>query len=159
MNADLAVKCLLAVIVALLAANVFLLLSIRRRREAAGNEPHEKGDGLAWFVVATLPTLTVLVIFKGIPEGSSHDVVLMLMTAAVTGYGTVMSFKYGTTQNAMRKDTTIKDLATAQAVASSTAASIQTESVVAAATKEREDSASAVKIDAAVTLSAADPAT
>jgi len=72
--------------------------------------------------------------WRGIPAGDSHDVVLMLVTAVVTYTGSMISFRYGSTQGSELKNKAIGDLAQASATTAATASSPTTTTVTTSTT-------------------------
>jgi hypothetical protein len=84
------------------------------------------GTGLlAWFIVAGFFATVAGAMWRGIPSGESHDIVLMLVTAVVTYTGTVVNFHYGSTTGSEKKSEQISQLAQTAAVTASTAAAVQ----------------------------------
>lgn len=92
-------------------------------------------DWFAWFIAFGFYFLVAVAMWRGIPEGTSHDIVLVLITAVTTNYGMVMSFRYGTTASSEKKTEQITDLTKAATVATATAASVQAQNVASDGTR------------------------
>ena len=69
-------------------------------------------DYLSWFVVVGFFGIIVLLTLKSLPDGA-NEAVLILVGQASAGFGAVISYRYGTTQNSGRTDATIVSLAKA----------------------------------------------